>query len=288
MPEHKGISCDLFVEQDKAAEYNIQHDGSACTAHIVSQENQLFGFKLNINTVALGGTSRLDLELWADGQHLDSFTFTETDYFINDAHIQDYTGRVKIMKLRFAKLNTTDEEAYDQGDDEKLQKLGTLEVKIWRSHQDVLQTACFGYQPNPMQNIVYENSIKGSSISHCTELSNPFMIANPSSWGYLTRKIDPYHTPWVTFVFRHASQAIMESEGIFNKGGSGKSTEEMVTKFGNLGLTVLSDGSDTESFSEIEPLDEETEFESLEKSKSEVADQSPSSLFSGLWNSGTD
>ncbi|KAF3917668.1 hypothetical protein AA313_de0208350 [Arthrobotrys entomopaga] len=257
MPEHKGISCELYVEEKKAAEHNTQHDDSVCTTYIVSQENQLFSFKLNVNSTSLGGTSRLDLELWADGQHLDSFTFTETDYFIDDAHIQDYTGKIKVMKLRFAKLNTTDEEPYDQEDKSVLQKLGTLEVKLWRSHQDVLETTCYGYQPIPMQNIVYENSIKGGAISHCTELSNPIMIENPSSWGYLTRKIDPYHTPWVTFVFRHASQAIIESEGLLNKGTPMKSTEEMVTKFGGLGLNARGEGSDTDSFSEIEPSDAE-------------------------------
>ncbi|EPS36348.1 hypothetical protein H072_10137 [Dactylellina haptotyla CBS 200.50] len=255
MPEYKGISCDLYVQESKAKEYSVAHHGSTCVEYVISQEDQLFSFKVNVNPTALGGnSSRLDLELWADGQQLDSFTFTETDYLVDDAQIQDYTGRVKAMKLRFTKINTIEEDLIEaESDQDILRKLGTLEVKIWRAHQDVIQTASLAYQPNLVQNPIYEKSIKGNSVSHCTELTNPYVIAEPSSWGYLTRKIDPYDTPWVTFIFRHASKALLQSGGILrNSVDTAKSTEEMVDRFDSLALERAAKESDSESFVEVE------------------------------------
>ncbi|KAK6515786.1 hypothetical protein TWF281_004376 [Arthrobotrys megalospora] len=218
MPEHKGISCELHVEDQKVNEYQVEQHGSVCSAYIISQEDKLFGFHLNVNCITLGGTARLDLELWADGQKLDGFTFTETSYLVDDAQIQDTTGAVKVVKLKFAKLETVDEK---KGNPETrqdiLQKLGTLEVKLWRAHHDATQTASLAYQPQPSKNPIYEKSIKGDSITHCTELANAKVIKTPSACGYLTRKIDPYESPWVTFLFRHASKSLLQAAEIIPK-----------------------------------------------------------------------
>ncbi|KAF3295288.1 hypothetical protein TWF132_001984 [Orbilia oligospora] len=218
MPEHKGISCELHVEGQKAAEYQVTQAGSISTSHIISQEDKLFNFHLNITSITLGSVGRVDLELWADGQKLDAFTFTETDYLVDDAQIQDSTGAVKVVKLRFAKLKTVDEKKADQETRQDiLQKLGTLEIKLWRAHQDATQTCCLLYEQEPSKNPIHEKSIKGASITHCTGFANAKIIQNPSSLGYLTRKIDPYETPWVTFVFRHASRSLLEAAGIIPK-----------------------------------------------------------------------
>ncbi|KAF3081528.1 hypothetical protein TWF103_003703 [Orbilia oligospora] len=186
MPEHKGISCELHVEGQKAAEYQVTQAGSISTSHIISQEDKLFNFHLNITSVTLGSVGRVDLELWADGQKLDAFTFTETDYLVDDAQIQDSTGAVKVVKLRFAKLKTVDEKKADQETRQDiLQKLGTLEIKLWRAHQDATQTYCLLYEQEPSKNPIHEKSIKGASITHCTEFANAKIIQNPSSLALL-------------------------------------------------------------------------------------------------------
>ncbi|KAF3927944.1 hypothetical protein ABW20_dc0108499 [Dactylellina cionopaga] len=241
MPAYKGITCDMYVQDQKVAEYNVQKKDSTCRTYVESQEDELFSFKVNVNKTSLSSTARLDLELWADGQKLDSFTFTETEYLVDDAQVHDYMGLVKTVKLRFAPLVIVDE---DMGDSENrkeiLEKLGTLEVKIWRAHQDVIQTASLAYEPNMSQIPIYEKNIKGYSVSHCTELANPKLIANPSSWGYLTRKVDPYHTPWVTFVFRHASKALLRAGGILTSEAEKRETaqiqEDMLTEFDKLAI----------------------------------------------------
>ncbi|KAK6503727.1 hypothetical protein TWF481_008731 [Arthrobotrys musiformis] len=219
MPEHKGISCELQVEGSKATEYQVTTAGSICSSHIISQEDKLFSFHLNINSPMLGGggVGRLDLELWADGQKLDGFTFTETNYLVDDAQIQDMSGTVKVVKLRFAKLETVDEKkANMETRQDILTKLGTLEIKIWRAHQDITQTNSLLYQ-QPSTNPIHEKSIKGESITHCTKLADAKPVQNPSSSGYLTRKVDSYETPWVTFIFRHASKSLLEAAGIIPK-----------------------------------------------------------------------
>ncbi|KAF3159699.1 hypothetical protein TWF788_003673 [Orbilia oligospora] len=221
MPEHKGISCELHVEGQKATEYQVTQTGSISTSHIISQEGKIFSFHLNITSATLGSVGRLDLELWADGQKLDAFTFTETNYLVDDAQIQDSTGAVKVVKLRFAKLKTVDEKKADQETRQDiLRKLGTLEIKLWRAHQDAIQAGSFAYQQEPSNNPIHEKSIKGESITHCTEFTNAKPIQNPSSLGFLTRKIDPYETPWVTFVFRHASKSLLEAARIIPKQAS--------------------------------------------------------------------
>ncbi|EGX44850.1 hypothetical protein AOL_s00176g21 [Orbilia oligospora ATCC 24927] len=223
MPEHKGISCELHVEGQKATEYQVTQAGYISTSHIISQEDKIFSFHLNIVSATLGSVGRLDLELWADGQKLDAFTFIETDYFVDDPQVQDSTGAVKVVKLRFAKLKTVDEKKSDQETRQDiLQKLGTLEIKLWRAHQDATQTCCLLYEQEPSKNPIHEKSIKGESITHCTEFANAKHIQNPSWWGYWTRKIDPYETPWVTFVFRHASKSLLESAGIIPKDSTKK------------------------------------------------------------------
>ncbi|KAF3307887.1 hypothetical protein TWF173_002124 [Orbilia oligospora] len=228
MPEHKGISCELHVEGQKATEYQVTQAGSISTSHIISQEDKLFSFHLNIVSATLGSVGRLDLELWADGQKLDAFTFTETDYFVDDAQVQDSTGAVKVVKLRFAKLKTVDEKKADQETRQDiLQKLGTLEIKLWRAHQDATQAGSFAYQQEPSNNPIHEKSIKGESITHCTKFANVKHIQNPSSLGYLTRKIDLYEAPWVTFVFRHASKLLLEAAGIIPKEASTKKHQKV-------------------------------------------------------------
>ncbi|KAK6518629.1 hypothetical protein TWF506_005764 [Arthrobotrys conoides] len=248
MPEHKGISCELHVEGQKATEYQVTQAGPICTSHIISQEDKLFSFRLNITSATLGGSvARLDLELWADGQKLDAFTFTETDYLVDDAQIRDSTGTVKVVKLRFAKLKTVDEKKPDQETRQNiLRKLGTLEIKLWRAHQDATQTGSFAYQQEPSKNPIHEKSIKGESITHCTEFANAKAIQNPSSSGYLTRKIDPYETPWVTFVFRHASKSLLEAAGIVPK-------EILAKTSTNVKLESRSPGKRTRNIKEESP-----------------------------------
>ncbi|KAF3209695.1 hypothetical protein TWF679_007232 [Orbilia oligospora] len=186
MPEHKGISCELHVEGQKATEYQVTQTGSISTSHIISQEGKIFSFHLNITSATLGSVGRLDLELWADGQKLDAFTFTETNYLVDDAQIQDSTGAVKVVKLRFAKLKTVDEKKADQETRQDiLRKLGTLEIKLWRAHQDAIQTGSFAYQQEPSNNPIHEKSIKGESITHCTEFTNAKPIQNLSSSHYI-------------------------------------------------------------------------------------------------------
>ncbi|KAK6331453.1 hypothetical protein TWF730_004535 [Orbilia blumenaviensis] len=214
MPEHKGVSCELHVGDEKVTEYQVETEGSGCNSYVVSQEGKLFSFHLNMNYIALGNAARMDLELWADGQKLDCFTFSETEYLVDDAQIQDDAGNVKVVKLKFAKLETVDEKKDNletrQG---ILKKLGSLELKLWRAHHDITQTDSLAYQ-QPLKNPIYEKSIKGENVTHCTEFADAKIIPAHSSYGYLTRKIDPYETPWVTFVFRHASKPLLEAAGI--------------------------------------------------------------------------
>ncbi|KAK6342486.1 hypothetical protein TWF718_007889 [Orbilia javanica] len=218
MPEHKGISCELHIDGQKATEYQTTQTGSICSSHVISQEDKLFSFHLNITSSTLGSVPRLDLELWADGEKLDSLTFTETEYVVDDAQILDSTNAVKVVKLKFAKLETVDAKMANlEARQDILQKLGTLEIKIWRAHHGVTQTNSFSYQKQPSMNPIHEKSIKGQEVTHCTKLAHPKTIKNPSSLGYLTRKIDAYETPWVTFIFRHASKSLLEAAEIIPK-----------------------------------------------------------------------
>ncbi|KAF3928765.1 hypothetical protein ABW21_db0202115 [Orbilia brochopaga] len=219
MPHHKNISCHLYIGDSAAAEYNVKNAGNVSTTHIVSKEDEAFSFKINADTAQMGA-SRLDLELWADGNRLDCFTFTETNYEVDDAQVRDQaTGAIKIVKLRFAKLKTVNEctSGADAAEAERLKRLGTLELKLWRSQAAASHSTAYNYQPCPSQAPVNEKEIKGQSVSHVTSLKSNGTIAQPSSWGYITRKIDPYETPWVTFVFKHASKELLQAESIVPK-----------------------------------------------------------------------
>ncbi|KAK6355472.1 hypothetical protein TWF696_004569 [Orbilia brochopaga] len=219
MPQHRNISCHLYIGDTKAMEYNVHNVDNRSTAHIVSEEGQTFSFKIEAGT-ALMSAARLDLELWADGYKLDCFTFTESVYEVDDAQVRDQvTGAIKIVKLRFAKLNTVDQgpSNADDAEAEQLKRLGTLEIKLWRSESNVSQSTTFPYADCPLQTPIHEKKIKGQSVSHVTSLESKGTVAQQSSWGYITTKIDPYDRPWVAFVFKHASKALLQSEGIVPK-----------------------------------------------------------------------
>ncbi|KAJ6256330.1 hypothetical protein Dda_8828 [Drechslerella dactyloides] len=224
----------------KAIEYNVQSFDNRSTAYVISEEDKFFSFQINADMDAIGAT-RLDLELWADGHRLDSFTMTENYHEVDEAKVRDQTtGAIKVVKLRFAKLNigyffsktpfpsfTTDfficvivDEGHSRPDAVEQQHsegLGNLELRIWRSQTDAIHSVTYVNEACSPQLPIRKKTVEGQSISDITGVENKGINSLPPPQGLMAAKIEAYDTPWVTFVFRHASKALLQAEGIVPK-----------------------------------------------------------------------
>ncbi|KAJ6256328.1 hypothetical protein Dda_8826 [Drechslerella dactyloides] len=212
MPLQKGITCNIVADGAALAEHGAKYNEATVMTHVISQDDKNYSIRLNFHDT---GAPRHDVEVWADGNKLEYFTLDSPYYESYTARLRvpgEVTGGLKDLDtgervvqafFHFARLTMTDDEK-----DEKIplgvQKLGTIEVKIWRAKQET--SLAFAILPDlPLQSdTIAETLVKGENISHHPGLSSVTPITPPM--GLVTTKMDPLDEPWAIFEFKYGSQ----------------------------------------------------------------------------------
>lgn len=102
MPQHKGVSCDLLIDGEKAAEYGLEVSGNTCKVHVVGIEGAEYGFQLRFET----GAERHAYHCFIDGQRAIYRTSASSAVEIHHAMIQDGDSTLTKFKLKFGKIQT--------------------------------------------------------------------------------------------------------------------------------------------------------------------------------------
>ncbi|KAK6355470.1 hypothetical protein TWF696_004567 [Orbilia brochopaga] len=213
MPSHKGINCFIAVYGHALPEYGFKSDSATAETHIISQDGEKYSIQLHFFDT---GASRHDVEVWVDGHKLEYVTMDSPYDEISLARLKDPSSKDRIVHafFQFNALTIT-EDASDGQESLDAERLGTIEVKIWRAQQEVsgLVPAVFADIPD-YSTTVPEKSVKGRNISHGTVLADMAPVQAPTGFG--TNKIDPWDNPWVTFKFRYGSENVLRIEGLLS------------------------------------------------------------------------
>ncbi|KAJ6260892.1 hypothetical protein Dda_3553 [Drechslerella dactyloides] len=186
MPVLRGISCYVDVEDNRAGEYGLECklDPAVATCSIESQEDKRFCFQLSF-THADDHAGRYAYEVYADGLLVAGYS--STSKIVTLATVQKFVnGQWEMRGLRFSKLETVDRKAPD------------LE-----SRNKVLKSV----------DKIHEKSLKGRGVSHKTSFGEATYSSERLYYSVAT-KLDPQKIPYATFVFRYASKAHLQSEGL--------------------------------------------------------------------------
>ncbi|KAF3929760.1 hypothetical protein ABW19_dt0203317 [Dactylella cylindrospora] len=196
------ITCNVLVAGTNAAEYKESSNGSTCECYIIAEEEK--NFTLNID-LSLSDAERHDTALSIDGQNVDSWTTTEKSLPITYVRIAEPNGRIDLSKLKFAKLKSVEESGNGiESKAEILGNLGTIRIQIWRALPQAVGTMPYAFGPGLSQNPIHEKDLKGREITHRVELTD--RIPSVPSYAIPTLKIDPWDSPFITFLFRYGSK----------------------------------------------------------------------------------
>ncbi|RVD87661.1 uncharacterized protein DFL_001879 [Arthrobotrys flagrans] len=215
MPSHKGITCTISVDGVPAEELGTEIEGSTITCSIISHDDKPFIFNLDFtNSTAL----RHDYHIYADGMMIANFTTTRKTEIVTRSS-RAVNGLMERRKMRFSKFETVDQKSDEMETRAKiLQNIGTFKVLIFRAEEQARQSND-ARRCEILEDIkeVHEKSLKGRAVSHKTL----FGTAEYEWAAFMhTRKLDPHDRPYVTFIFRYASKAYLQSEGLIPRSPS--------------------------------------------------------------------
>ncbi|KAK6355471.1 hypothetical protein TWF696_004568 [Orbilia brochopaga] len=212
MPSYKGVSCDLYIDGSKAPEYDMTTDDRTCTVWVMAQEDKEFGFEIDVS-----GTSDNNhrLQFIADGQKLVSRVLMDGRIKTSEycAEFRDENGAWMSRKMMFRKADLVEDDK-EQTEDRTaiIDAVGSLQWNVWR----VRSFKLYHGQPTvrkPFQaaSSLKEKDIKGKAISHYTQLGD--LVEQPTATSYKSELKDPKDSPYVVFIFKYASKAILQSKG---------------------------------------------------------------------------
>ncbi|KAK6518628.1 hypothetical protein TWF506_005763 [Arthrobotrys conoides] len=222
MPVHKGIRCNVIIDGSPAIEYSPSMDYITSCVFIAAREGQRYTIEIEASKT---GSNWHKIFLYVDGRVLvkagaERIGDKDLEYEIDTVvdGVAD-SGYVTERYLEFRKIEVVDEDVKsNQTSDIMIKRLGEILVNIWRCeepHSEIKNVSPF--KPKDAQP-VSEKSIKGRSLSHCTQLSSqhrdprPFIVSM-----YEAKPIDPDDEPYASFLFRYMSQELLEAQGIAPK-----------------------------------------------------------------------
>ncbi|KAK6503564.1 hypothetical protein TWF481_008578 [Arthrobotrys musiformis] len=230
MPSHKGIVCTVSVDGVSAEEFGTKTEGSIITCSIVAQDDKPFVFNLDFSNST---ASRHDFNAYVDGVKVFYFTTTDPTAIIYRSSAA-VDGVFEMREMRFSRLSTVDQKLdVMETRTDVLQNIGSLKVLVFRAEKEATECEATGGKASENIKDIHEKSLKGRAVSHRTSFGPVEYRTSPA---FNTKKLDPPHHPYVTFVFLYASKSYLQSEGLVPRSPSpdpstedyeGKSVDEM-------------------------------------------------------------
>ncbi|KAF3917583.1 hypothetical protein AA313_de0203921 [Arthrobotrys entomopaga] len=184
MPSHKGITCDLFVDGEKATEYGEEITDNVCTVWVEAKEDKPYGFEVEFD----GAATR------------------------SQAHRTVFHA------------DETEAEASEETREDVIENLGSLKVTVQRceaSKKEIRPGPVGGQVAVLPAGKVNEKLIKGRALSHSTSLGPIRNKGAPGRWYYYaTTYIDPVNNPYAIFVFKYTSNAHLSAMGFLGERNS--------------------------------------------------------------------
>ncbi|KAF3928756.1 hypothetical protein ABW21_db0200801 [Orbilia brochopaga] len=202
MPSHLGATCDLYIGGSKAPEYDVTIENNTCTAWVMAEEDKEYGFEIDLSKT---GAEQHKLHFHADGQVL--IRRATDKKTISEYHAAATRRDESVMRT----LLENDTEATEVRKD-VIEGVGSLKWTLWRI-KDMRSRKPSQKTRHCIDTVgsLQEKMIKAASVSHCTQLGKSVtMMMDSCDYDF----IDPWHSPYVIFIFRYASKAILQSKGL--------------------------------------------------------------------------
>ncbi|KAJ3056070.1 hypothetical protein HK097_008198 [Rhizophlyctis rosea] len=203
--EQRQVYCGVLVNNSWAPEYQTEQSGNTVTCWIPAEENKEYTIMVyndayagNRNYDQLSACTLIDGKLMVSG-FLDFRSWTRSSGAYTSAGLQPFV---------FGKFVTKDEGPRHQM--EKLSKLGTIEVQIWKT----MQTGVAPSRPVTNEAETYnEKEIKKGKLM-CDRVTSLGSRSLGAPTGLTTLVAHLTNEPFCTFIFRYRSKELLEAEDI--------------------------------------------------------------------------
>ncbi|KAI0786154.1 hypothetical protein C8Q75DRAFT_282666 [Abortiporus biennis] len=219
MPRLHGVGAWILVDGKELYEFGseIEND-KVVSCYVASDEGKQFQFKFE-NTL---NNRNYTFEYTVDGEYLGgrlSCTSKDlTEMLVTGMSINETTEKPFI----FTKLNTSDDDALILNNKEKLDKIGSIEVKVFEYKNKKPDLSEWNHSAEKLKIIlVHERSKKIGS--HQISLGDS--RTKPKREFRTVDYVDPQN-PLVTFVFRYRPRDILQAQGSNTQSVSSPTTGE--------------------------------------------------------------